>query len=116
MRQDLGLASISEARASACVSIYSRMFVSFPFRTVISVARAAPSARTGKHDLRLGPLYGGTSLPLIHLHAIFANGHFGGGKQPTIMHSYRGLFAHSVLRPSGVRRPPDDNSRQASLI
>ena len=34
--QGLGLAGISEARASACVSIYSRMFVSLPFRTVMS--------------------------------------------------------------------------------
>jgi hypothetical protein len=32
----LGLASISEARASACVSTYSRMFVSLPFRTVMA--------------------------------------------------------------------------------
>src|SRR3954454_24516216 len=31
-----GLASISEARASACVSIYSRMLVSLPFRTVMA--------------------------------------------------------------------------------
>ena len=30
MGQGLGLAPISEARASACVSIYSRMFVSLP--------------------------------------------------------------------------------------
>jgi hypothetical protein len=29
--QRLGLAAISEARASACVSIYSRMFVTLPF-------------------------------------------------------------------------------------
>ena len=29
-------ASICEARASACVSIYSRMFVSLPFRTVMA--------------------------------------------------------------------------------
>ena len=34
--QGLGLAAISEARASACVSIYSRMFVSLPFRTVMA--------------------------------------------------------------------------------
>jgi len=34
--QGLGLASICEARASACVSIYSRTFVNFPFRTVMS--------------------------------------------------------------------------------
>ena len=34
--QSLGLASISEARASACVSIYSRMFVNLPFRTVMA--------------------------------------------------------------------------------
>jgi hypothetical protein len=33
MGQGLGLASISEARASACVSIYSRTFVNLPFRT-----------------------------------------------------------------------------------
>ena len=31
-----GSRSISEARASACVSIYSRMFVSLPFRTVMA--------------------------------------------------------------------------------
>jgi hypothetical protein len=31
MGQGLGLAAISEARASACVSIYSRMFVTLPF-------------------------------------------------------------------------------------
>jgi hypothetical protein len=36
MGQDLGLASIAEARARACVSIYSRTFVSLPFRTVMS--------------------------------------------------------------------------------
>src|SRR6202140_360976 len=36
MGQGLGLAAISEARASACVSIYSRMFVSLPFRTVMA--------------------------------------------------------------------------------
>jgi hypothetical protein len=34
--QDLGFAAISEARASACVSIYSRMFVTLPSRTVMS--------------------------------------------------------------------------------
>ena len=34
MGQALGLAAFSEARASACVSIYSRVFVSLPFRTV----------------------------------------------------------------------------------
>src|ERR1700688_725594 len=36
MGQGLGLASISEARASACVSIYSPTFVSLPFRTVMA--------------------------------------------------------------------------------
>ena len=36
MGQGLGLAAFSEARASACVSIYSRMFVSLPFRTVMA--------------------------------------------------------------------------------
>src|SRR3984957_11658144 len=36
MGQALGLAAVSEARASACVSIYSRMFVSLPFRTVMA--------------------------------------------------------------------------------
>jgi hypothetical protein len=36
MGQSPGLASISEARASACVSIYCRMFVSLPFRTVMA--------------------------------------------------------------------------------
>lgn len=30
------LGTISEARASACVSTYSRMFVTFPFRTVMA--------------------------------------------------------------------------------
>ena len=32
-------ASICEARASACVSIYSRMFVSLPFRTVMAMTK-----------------------------------------------------------------------------
>jgi len=36
MDKGLGLASISEASANACVSIYSRMFVSLPFRTVMA--------------------------------------------------------------------------------
>src|ERR1700677_3213176 len=36
MGQGLGLAGVSEALASACVSIYSRMFVSLPFRTVMA--------------------------------------------------------------------------------
>jgi|GEM_PF-4237379 len=36
MGQGLGLASISEARAIACVSMYSRTFVNFHFRTVMS--------------------------------------------------------------------------------
>src|SRR6202051_4497512 len=39
--QGLGLASISEARASACVSIYSRMFVSLPFRTVMAKTQSS---------------------------------------------------------------------------
>ncbi len=34
--QGLGFAAVSEARASACVSIYSRTFVSLPFRTVMA--------------------------------------------------------------------------------
>lgn len=34
--QGLRLAGISEARASASVSIYSRMFVNLPFRTVMA--------------------------------------------------------------------------------
>ena len=37
MGQGLGLAAdASEARASACVSTYSRMFVTLPFRMVMS--------------------------------------------------------------------------------
>ncbi len=36
MGQGLELAAISEARASACVSTYSRMFVTLPFRTVMA--------------------------------------------------------------------------------
>jgi hypothetical protein len=39
--QGLGLASISEARASACVSIYSRMFVSLPFRSVMAKTQSS---------------------------------------------------------------------------
>ena len=39
MGQGLGLAVISEARASASVSIYSRMFVTLPFRTVMAKAQ-----------------------------------------------------------------------------
>ena len=31
-----GANAISEARASACVSIYSRMFVDLPFRTIMA--------------------------------------------------------------------------------
>src|SRR5882724_8133779 len=41
MGQGLGLAAISEARASACVSIYSRMFVSLPFRTVMAKTQSS---------------------------------------------------------------------------
>lgn len=33
--QGLGRASVSDARPSACVSTYSRMFVTLPFRTVM---------------------------------------------------------------------------------
>src|SRR6202041_3050557 len=36
MGQDLGFAAISEARASASVSIYSRTFFNLPFRTVMA--------------------------------------------------------------------------------
>src|SRR5271170_1809910 len=36
MGKGLGLAAISEARANASVSIYSRMFVTLPFRTVMA--------------------------------------------------------------------------------
>ena len=36
MGQDLGRAAIPEARASACVSTYSRTFVNLPFRTVMA--------------------------------------------------------------------------------
>ena len=36
MGQGLGLAAVSEARASACVSTYSRMFVTLPFRMVMA--------------------------------------------------------------------------------
>ena len=41
MGQGLGLAAVSEARASACVSIYSRMFVSLPFRTVMAKTQSS---------------------------------------------------------------------------
>src|ERR1700689_2128087 len=41
MGQGLGLAAISEARASACVSMYSRMFVSLPFRTVMAKTQSS---------------------------------------------------------------------------
>ena len=41
MGQGLGLTSISEARASACVSTYSRMFVSLPFRTVMAKTQSS---------------------------------------------------------------------------
>jgi hypothetical protein len=36
MGQGLGLAAVSEARASACVSTYSRMLVTLPFRMVMA--------------------------------------------------------------------------------
>jgi hypothetical protein len=41
MSQGVGLAAISEARASACVSMYSLIFVSLPFRTVISKTQSS---------------------------------------------------------------------------
>ena len=41
MGQGLGLAAISEARASACVSIYSRMLVTLPFRTVMAKTQSS---------------------------------------------------------------------------
>ena len=41
MGQDLGLVSISEARARACVSIYSWMFVTLPSRTVMSKTQSS---------------------------------------------------------------------------
>src|ERR1043166_6221471 len=62
--QGLGLASISEARASACVSIYSRMFVSLPFRTVMAktqwssnvlfVAMILPLAKPADNTVQAG--------------------------------------------------------------
>ena len=36
MGRGLGFVSISEARASACVSMYSRIFATLPFRTAMS--------------------------------------------------------------------------------
>jgi hypothetical protein len=36
MGSGLGLGAISDARASACVSTYSRTFVNLPFRTVMA--------------------------------------------------------------------------------
>ena len=44
MGQDLGLASVSEARASACVSMYSRIFVTLPFRTVMAKTQLSLNA------------------------------------------------------------------------
>jgi hypothetical protein len=41
MGKGLGLAAISEACAGACVSIYSRMFVSLPFRTVMAKTQSS---------------------------------------------------------------------------
>src|ERR1700680_3437380 len=41
MGQDLGFAAISEARPSACVSIYSRTFVNLPFRTVMAKTQSS---------------------------------------------------------------------------
>ncbi len=46
-----GLVAVSEARASACVSIYSRTFVNLPFRTVMAKttapSRSDKSTKTG---------------------------------------------------------------------
>src|ERR1039457_410919 len=39
--QGLGLAAVAEARARACVSMYSRIFVSLPFRTVMSKTQSS---------------------------------------------------------------------------
>jgi hypothetical protein len=44
MSQSLGLASISEARAIACVSIYSWILVSLPPRTVMSKTHSSLNA------------------------------------------------------------------------
>ena len=41
MCQGLRLAAVSEARASACVSIYSRIFVTLPFRTVMAKTQSS---------------------------------------------------------------------------
>src|ERR1700722_7302689 len=43
MGQDLGPAAISEARASACVSTYSRPLANLPFRTVIAKTQWSPN-------------------------------------------------------------------------
>ena len=40
-------ASICEARASACVSIYSRIFVTLPFRTVMAKTHRWRAKRAG---------------------------------------------------------------------
>ena len=41
MCQGLRLTAVSEARANACVSIYSRIFVTLPFRTVMSKTQSS---------------------------------------------------------------------------
>jgi hypothetical protein len=44
MGSSLGLAAITDARASACVSMYSRILVSLPSRTVMSKTHSSLNA------------------------------------------------------------------------
>ena len=41
MGEGVGFVSVSEARAKACVSIYSRMLVSLPSRTVMAKTQSS---------------------------------------------------------------------------
>jgi hypothetical protein len=77
MGQGLKLAAVSEARASTCVSIYSRTFISLPFLTVMSktqwstkvlfVALIFPSDADDQNTVSLRHEFGGLWICRFYL-------------------------------------------------
>jgi hypothetical protein len=124
MGKGLGLAAISDARASACVSIYSRTFVNLPFRTVMSktqwssnvlfVALILPVAKpTTRTRSPCAMNSGGTSIVLrdsprtrprwsfreIGAKANSNVAHYGGGGAPTTIVCGSLSFDRASLKP-----------------
>jgi hypothetical protein len=77
MGQRLGPAAVSEARASACVSTYSRMFVTLPFRMVMAKTQwflerpirgfdSPPSEADDQNPVSLGYELGGFWVRSFH--------------------------------------------------